>query len=97
MIIDIVGHAVTSARYEVKHPAVSWLIINTEDRWVWPQTACYPDRLEFHYHSEATQDTIGVLTLYAESPKDVEVLDRLRYTSHNKDQLEIMFLNEDKL
>lgn len=98
MIIEIKGEFVTSADYERLHIAISRLVITTEDRWHSPDYIfCHKDRLEFKYRSPTTEDCIGVLLVIAENDIEQEELSRVRYTLHNKDQHEIMFIDEELL
>lgn len=98
MIIKIEGDFVTSADYEYLHPALSRLVITTEDRWHIPDYIfSYQDHLEFKFYNETTEDCSGVLLVIAESDFEKGVLNRLRYTLHNKDQHEIMFIDEELL
>jgi hypothetical protein len=98
MRIEISGEFITSADYEVLHSALSRLVINTEDRWHKPDYIySYTNQLLFEYYSETTEECIWVLSLVVENESDKEVIDRIRYTLQNKDQHEIMFINEEFL
>jgi len=98
MIIEIKGEFVTSADYEYLHPALSRLVITTEDRWHIPDYIyCHNKHLEFQFYSETTEECSGVLLVISENDVEKEILNRLRYTLHNKDQHEIMFIDEDLL
>ena len=107
MIIKIKGGAVTSAEYAVISKGVSRLTFNTLERWhMWDSVgwdSCsgvnLPRTLQFNWHEEDTNNPSpsGTLTLHAETSIEYDEITRLRYTLHEKEQIEIMFINEGLL
>jgi hypothetical protein len=90
MKVNIKGNTITSAAYEHFEGKLPMLIINTKDRWVhWNCTFSDAASIKFEYKHKSYVEII------AENDSEVEVLSRIRFENHCKDQKLILFVSDD--
>ena len=79
---------ITSAHYEAT-PCAFNLIINTTEKWIpCERVEHYNNKLIFVFMHQSINDSV---TLTAENDHDIEILHRLRFELHEKNQLWILF------
>ena len=90
MQVNIKGNTITSAAYEHFAGKLPMLIINTKDRWIhWSCTFSDSKSIKFEYKHKS------YVELIAENDSDIEVLSRIRFENHCKDQKLILFVSDD--
>jgi hypothetical protein len=88
--VNIKGKTVTSAAYEHFAGKMPILIINTKDKYVnWVCTQSGYRFITFYYKYKSHVELI------AEDDSEAEVLNRIRFESHCKDQKLILFVSDD--
>ena len=99
MKIILTGDAVVSAHFKQLSKGVSLLIINTKERWhYFDASSSNRFNKEFSlYWWGADKHPAGELQLIAETEEEASAIDRLRYSLHEKEQIELMFIDEELL
>jgi hypothetical protein len=97
MLIEVKGNGIVSnAHYQKDTNLCSRIIINTISRWrTWDYIAEYDNVFRFGFYSEEDSEEDTCLDLIPENDEDIEVLNRVRFINHNKDQIWIVFLKEE--
>lgn len=90
MQVNIKGNTITSAAYEHFEGKLPVLIINTKDKKVhWNCTFRDSKSIKFEYKHNSYVEVI------AENDSEIEVLSRIRFENHCKDQKLILFVSND--
>lgn len=69
------------------------LIINTRDKNVWPDMIIQDEKLTFYFYSSTTSRP-DYVRLVPEDDKEKEILGRIMFCLHDKDQLWYLFCDK---